>query len=138
MTATPGARGSAVTVVGSSCSIPRPNRACSCYLVRGPAHAIAFDMGTGAFSKLRSHIVPEELDAVVISHMHPDHFLDVIPLRYALRYGPRTTDRRLVLYLPPGGEAMLRRIATAFAREGDDDYLEEVYDVRTYDPAAPL
>jgi ribonuclease BN (tRNA processing enzyme) len=126
---------SSVTVLGSSSSIPRPGRACSCYLVRGPGHAIALDMGTGAFSNLRRHLLADELDAVVISHMHPDHFLDLIPLRYALRYGPRANDRRIALYLPPGGEPMLRKMVAAFAAEPSGDYLSLVYDVRTYDPA---
>lgn len=127
-----------LTVVGSSSSIPRPGRACSCYLLRGPGHAIAFDFGTGALSNLRRHMAAEDLDAVVISHMHADHFLDIVPLRYALRYGPRTNDRRVPLYLPPDGEAMLRRMTDAFASEPGADYLSHVFDVRTYDPEKPL
>jgi ribonuclease BN (tRNA processing enzyme) len=70
--------------------------------------------------------------------MHPDHFLDIVPLRYALRYGPRTNARRVALYLPPGGEDVLRRMTSAFAPESPADYLSEVYDLQTYDPAAVL
>jgi ribonuclease BN (tRNA processing enzyme) len=127
-----------VTILGSSSSIPRPHRACSCYLIHGPGNAIALDLGSGAFSNLRSVVHAEQLDAVVVSHMHPDHFLDLIPLRYALRYGPRSNDRRVPVFLPPGGEAVLRHMVAAFDAESTGDYLSEVYDIRTYDPAARL
>jgi ribonuclease BN (tRNA processing enzyme) len=126
-----------VTVLGSSSSIPRPGRACSAYLVQGTGRSVALDLGSGAFSNLLEWVRAEDVDAVVISHMHPDHFLDIIPMRYALRYGPRTHARRPVLYLPPDGEALLRRLVNAFVVESNGDFLD-VYDVRTYDPARGL
>jgi ribonuclease BN (tRNA processing enzyme) len=95
-------------------------------------------LGSGAFANLVRHRAPETLDALVITHMHADHFLDVIPLRYALKYGERTSTRKLPLYLPPGGESMLRRLCSAFAKEGGTDFLAEVFVVRTFDPAASL
>lgn len=126
-----------LTVLGSSSSIPRPGRACSAYLVRAPGIAVVFDLGSGAFANLRVHMAAEDVDAVVISHMHPDHFLDVVPMRYALRYGARAHDRRPVLYLPPGGEASLRAMAATFAVEVSKDFLD-VYDIRAYDPERAL
>jgi ribonuclease BN (tRNA processing enzyme) len=132
-----GAR-STVTIVGSSSSIPRPDRACSCYLVRRGDLAFTLDMGSGSFANLRGHVAAEDLGAVVISHMHPDHFLDLIPMRYALRYGPRANGRRVPVFLPPGGDTMLRRLVDAFHPEECADYLAEVYEISTYDPAQPL
>jgi ribonuclease BN (tRNA processing enzyme) len=129
----PGARLS-VTVLGSSCSIPRPGRACSSYLIEGQGRSIVVDLGTGALANMHRHRRAEQIDAVFISHMHADHFLDVIPMRYALKYGERSNDRKVPLYLPPDGEAMLRRLVDAFARESRHDFLDEVFDVRTYDP----
>ncbi len=128
----------ALTVLGSSCSIPRAGRACSSYLIEADGTAIVADLGTGAFSNLVRHRAPDALDAVLITHMHADHFLDIVPLRYALKYGDRKNARKLPLYLPPGGEAMLRRLCSAFAKEGGADFLEEVFAVRTFDPAVPL
>lgn len=127
-----------MTVVGSSCSIPRPNRACSSYLFEGAGRAIVADLGTGAFAKLLPVRSAESLDAVVITHMHADHFLDIIAMRYALKYGERTNGRRVALYLPPGGEATLRKLVSAFARESTQDFVAEVFDVFTYDPMRPL
>jgi len=126
-----------VTVVGSSCSIPRPGRACSSYLVESVGAAVVADLGSGAFANLRRHRSFDEIDAIVITHMHADHFLDIVPMRYALKYGDRTNARKPLLYLPPGGLEMLRGLVSAFARESGD-FLGDVFDVRTYDPSAPL
>ncbi|MFN2461402.1 MAG: MBL fold metallo-hydrolase [Candidatus Velthaea sp.] len=127
-----------MTVAGSSSSIPRPDRACSSYLVQDADTAIAFDLGTGAFANVRRYVDYDRLDAVVVSHMHADHFIDIIPLRYALRYGPIRRESKMPLYLPPGGERMLHRLVSAFADEGAGDFLGEVFDVRTYEPSQPL
>ena len=97
-----------------------------------------FDLGSGAFANLRLALDYPRLDAVVISHMHADHFLDLVPLRYGLRYGPQLRDSRLPLWLPPGGAAMLRRLCAAFDAQEGGDFLDRVYDVREYDPAAAL
>ncbi len=95
------------------------------------------DLGTGAFSNLLRFRGPDAIDAIVISHLHADHFIDIIPLRYALRYGERTHAERIALYLPPGGEQVLRAIVTPFNNEGGS-FLDDVYDVLTYDPLATL
>jgi len=127
-----------VAVCGSSCSIPRPGRACSAYLIEVDGASFVVDLGSGAFSNVVKHRAAEELEGVLITHMHADHFLDVIPLRYALKYGSRSNGKRIALYLPPGGEEMLRRLVAAFAPEAGDDFLGDVYDVRTFDPSRAL
>jgi len=127
-----------VTVIGSSCSIPRPGRACSAYLIDGGGSRTIVDFGTGALASLRSHFEPEEIDAIVISHMHADHFLDLIPLRYALKYGNRTNERKIAVYLPPQGERILRQLASAFVREGSADFLDEVFTLHSFDEASQI
>jgi ribonuclease BN (tRNA processing enzyme) len=125
-------------VVGSSPSVQRPGRACSCYLLRTRDAAVLLDLGSGALGNLRLTVDYPELDAVVVSHMHADHFLDVIPLRYGLKYGPSFRGSRMALWLPPGGAKMLRSLCAAFASESPADFLNEVFEVREYDPALPL
>ena len=127
-----------LTVVGSSSSIPRPDRACSSYLIQDDETSFVLDLGTGAFANLRRHVDYNRLDAIVISHMHADHFIDLIPLRYALCYGAYRRKRKLPLYLPPDGDRMLHRLVSAFADEGGGDFITEVFEVREYDPAAKL
>ncbi|MBF8289069.1 MAG: Lactamase protein [Chloroflexi bacterium] len=58
----------------------------ACYLVRSGDQAIALDLGHGAFAGLAGRIAPERLESVLISHLHPDHFVDLVPLRHYLRY----------------------------------------------------
>jgi ribonuclease BN (tRNA processing enzyme) len=125
-------------VIGSSPSVQRPGRACSCYLLRTRDSSVLFDIGSGALGNLHAAIDYPQLDAVVISHMHADHFLDLIPLRYGLKYGPLLRDGRMPVFLPPGGEAMLRKLTSAFPSEGPDDFLDEVMSIKEYDPARPL
>lgn len=125
-------------VIGSSPSVQRPGRACSCYLLRTRDASILLDLGSGALGNLNLAIDYPQLDAVVISHMHADHFLDLIPLRYGLKYGPLLRDGRMPLWLPPGGSAMLRTLCSAFAPEGPNDFLDEVFEVSEYDADSVL
>lgn len=127
-----------VRVIGSSASVPRPGRACSCTMIRTREANVLFDMGTGAFAKLREAIDYPAIDAVIITHMHADHFLDLIPLRYGLKYGPLTRDGRMALWLPPGGEAVLRAVTASFSADSGSDFLDSVFDVREYDPSGEL
>ncbi|HVA34347.1 MAG TPA: MBL fold metallo-hydrolase [Candidatus Baltobacteraceae bacterium] len=125
-------------IVGSSPSVQRPGRVCSSYLLRTREASVLVDLGSGALGNLHLAIDYPQLDAVVITHMHADHFLDLIPLRYALKYGPLLRDLRLPLWLPPGGSKMLRTICNAFAPEGTSDFLDEVFEVREFDPSRQL
>jgi ribonuclease BN (tRNA processing enzyme) len=107
-------------------------------LLEVAATAFVVDMGSGAFANLLRYRTPESLDAVLITHMHADHFLDLIPLRYALKYGERTHAKKLPLYLPPDGETMLRGLCSVFASEVGDDFLGDAFEIHTYDPSVGL
>ncbi|MEW5992532.1 MAG: MBL fold metallo-hydrolase [Chloroflexota bacterium] len=65
----------------------------ACYLVRSGDHALALDLGHGAFAGLAAQIRPEQLETVLISHLHPDHFVDLVPLRHYLRYHVQPASR---------------------------------------------
>ncbi len=69
--------------------------------------------------------------------MHADHFIDLIPLRYALRYGPRRREKKLPVYLPPDGTAMLKQLVSAFADEGGE-FLNDVFAIEEYDPTRAM
>jgi ribonuclease BN (tRNA processing enzyme) len=56
------------------------------YLLRSAGAAIVLDLGQGAFPRLAGQIEPSTLDAVFVSHLHPDHFIDLIALRHYLRW----------------------------------------------------
>lgn len=67
------------------------------YLVRADQTAILLDLGQGSFPRLAGLMDPGTLDAVVVSHLHPDHFIDLVSLRHYLRWGPRHPRRVCVL-----------------------------------------
>jgi ribonuclease BN (tRNA processing enzyme) len=75
-----------VTVLGCSGTYAGPDSACSGYLVRSPGATVVVDLGAGTLANLQRHVGLEEVDALVLSHEHPDHWLDLPLLRNALRY----------------------------------------------------
>jgi ribonuclease BN (tRNA processing enzyme) len=133
-----------LTVLGKSPSWQDVGGACSGYLVEEDGTAVLIDCGNGVFGKLRERIDYVDVDAVVISHLHADHFLDLVPYSYALTYAPRQqpvpverwpgTDNpaRPVLHAPPGARETFRRVVGAW---GNDDLIENAFDLREYDPA---
>lgn len=78
-----------LTVLGCSGSYPGADCPCSGYLVRYGDTAVAIDLGPGCLSNMQRHIGLPDLDAVVLSHAHPDHWIDLTGLHVALhhRYG---------------------------------------------------
>lgn len=75
-----------LTVLGSAGSYPGPGDACSGYLVRSPRSTCVIDLGPGTLANLQRHVELSQIDAIVLTHEHPDHWLDVPILRNALRY----------------------------------------------------
>ncbi len=75
-----------LTVLGSSGTYAGPGNACSGYLVTAGEARILVDCGPGTLARLGEHLDPAALDAVVISHSHPDHWLELPVLRNALKY----------------------------------------------------
>lgn len=56
-----------------------------------------------------------EISAIFVTHMHPDHFLDLVPLSYALAYGKHQRSDVLPVYVPPGGKKIWKDVVAAFA-----------------------
>ena len=118
--------------------MPRPGSACSSYLIRTSATGVLFDLGPGAVGKLQLTIDLARLDAIVVSHMHPDHFFDLVPLRYGLKYGAAAGERQVPLWVPPGGSAVLAELADLVGRGAHPHFFDDAYVVREFDPARPL
>jgi ribonuclease BN (tRNA processing enzyme) len=84
----------------------RPGAVGAAYLVRHGPTALLLDLGQGAFANLAGVVEPSMLTAVVVSHLHPDHFVDLVPLRHYLRY-EFAPPRRVAVIGPVGLEARL-------------------------------
>jgi ribonuclease BN (tRNA processing enzyme) len=94
-------------VVGCSPAWPNPGGAHSGYLVEQAGQRLLIDCGPGVLSRLRMLEPWPQVDAIAISHLHLDHWGDLIPWSYGLLHGPGAGSPRPVLWLPPGATAEL-------------------------------
>jgi ribonuclease BN (tRNA processing enzyme) len=75
-----------LTVLGCSGSYAGPGGACSGYLVQGGGVNLWVDAGPGTLANLQEHIDLDALDGIVITHAHPDHWVDLLPFHNVVRY----------------------------------------------------
>ena len=136
-----------ITVLGKSPSWQDAGGACSGYLLTDDHASLLLDCGNGVFAKLRQRLDYVELDAVLISHLHADHFLDVIPFAYALTYAPRQQPVPVAGHPGTDSPARPRLIAPRGAREcfrtvvgawGNEDLVENAFALEEYDAAATV
>ena len=99
-----------LTVLGRSPARPNPGEACAGYIVEGGRSRVMLDAGPGTVAQLLRRNTPDELDAVVISHMHTDHCLDLITLRYSYPWID-VAKKRLLVIVPPGSMAQISELA---------------------------
>ena len=136
-----------ITVLGKSPAWADAGGACSGYLIQTGEYTVLLDCGGGVIGKLREQVDYTEVDAVVISHVHGDHVLDLIPYAYALLHSPRQQSRpvdswpgtdspaRPQLWLPPGGIARMAQITGAW---DDPDLLANAFELAEYSPQEGL
>lgn len=91
-----------LTVLGSSASYAGAGRACSGYFVEADGTRVLLDCGNGALANAAAVTDVTALDAVFISHTHPDHCVDLYALQAALRYAPEGPAPALPLHMPTG------------------------------------
>jgi ribonuclease BN (tRNA processing enzyme) len=89
-----------LVVLGAHGTWPKPGGATSGYLLRHDGFCLWVDLGTGTMANLQRHVGLFDIGAVVISHSHPDHLVDIYPYFYARHF---SEERPLgtPLYCPP-------------------------------------
>ncbi|WP_084078769.1 MBL fold metallo-hydrolase [Demequina sp. NBRC 110057] len=107
-----------LTIVGCSGSVPGPASASSSYLLEaddaaGRTWRLALDMGAGAMGALQRFCDPRDLDAVLISHLHPDHCADLAHLDTYLKYHPEGPFEPVPVYGPFGTSKRIQQMAGA-------------------------
>ena len=140
-----------LTVLGAGPAAPNVGGACSGYLLQAGDQAnLLIDCGSGVAGRLGAHLAANRVRAIAISHLHPDHYFDLVPLYYILKFGeprpaglepPGSPSRpsgrdgipRVPLHVPPGGGAFLRRFGELIAN--DPGMLDDVFDVSEYTAA---
>jgi len=122
-----------LTIVGSASAAPNPGSASSCYLLETGEGQVLLECGHGAAGKMLLYTQLDQIDAVVISHMHPDHFFDLVPLKYLTQHlgGPPVR-----LFLPPTGPGVLEGLASGLGENGN--FWSKAYDIQVYDPTQSL
>jgi ribonuclease BN (tRNA processing enzyme) len=98
------------TILGRSPAVPNPGEACAGYLIEGGRTRVMVDVGPGTVAQLLRLCNPWELDAVIVSHMHTDHFLDLVTMRYSFPWKDEANPK-LKVYMPPGATAQMETIA---------------------------
>ena len=104
-----------VTVVGCSGSYPGPDSPASCYLVQATdalrTWSIVVDMGNGALGALQRYVDPLRVDAVLLSHLHADHCVDMTSYYVLRKYHPTGTQPKIPVWGPKG---TAKRLAKAY------------------------
>ena len=79
--------------------------------MEGDGSRVLVDIGPGVVAQLVEHHHPDDLDAIVVSHMHADHMLDLVTLRYVYPWRLRPKEQRLRVILPPGSADQMLDLA---------------------------
>lgn len=108
-------------VIGCAGSFAGTESAASSYLIEHTDEddrtwRVLMDLGSGAFGPLQRVIDPAQLDAVVISHLHPDHYLDLTGLEVFWAYNERTDLPVLPIHAPAD---LCTRMRAVMGRTGD-------------------
>lgn len=91
-----------LTVIGPGPAYTRRRgRTSSCYVVEGGGSCIVLDIGHGSFASLGARMEPRTIDGIFVSHLHPDHHIDLVPLRHYLKYAA-ATEGSVPLTAPAG------------------------------------
>jgi ribonuclease BN (tRNA processing enzyme) len=113
-----------VVVLGVSGTYPQPDGACSGFLLRQEKYCVWVDAGSGTFANLQRHASYFDLRAVVLSHLHIDHILDIYSLFYALKYSRDSPGPKgLEVFAPAGAEVHLEQLVSPSTEDGFGGYL---------------
>ncbi len=124
-----------LTILGRSPASPNPGEACAGYLVEGGSSRVLVDIGPGVVAQLVRRHHPDDLTAVVVSHMHADHMLDLVTLRYVYPWRDRPKDQRLRVFLPPGSADQVLDLAKGV---GNPRHFEACFRLAEHDGTSSL
>ncbi|MEU0089970.1 MBL fold metallo-hydrolase [Kribbella sp. NPDC006257] len=98
-----------LTVLGSCGAWPEPGRACAGFLLEYDGFKVVLDLGYAALPQLLKYCPTGEVDAIVVTHQHPDHCVDVSALA-RVRYYLAPDAAPIPLHCPPGVLSVLRAL----------------------------
>ncbi len=128
-----------LTIVGCSGSFPGPQSPASCYLLsatwEGRTWRILLDLGNGSLGALQRYMDLREIDAVLLSHLHPDHCMDLCGLHVAVHWDPSGWGLPRIPVWGPAATA--DRMASAYGLDPEPG-MHEDFDFRSWSERAPI
>ncbi len=124
-----------LTVLGCSNAPPHPAWPASGFLVEWEGTAILLDVGQGVVRRLAGVLDPMQLAGVIVGHMHADHYLDLVGLRYLFPWAGQPPSR-LPVHLPPGGAGRIARLTEAISER--PGFFDDAFAIDEYDAASTL
>jgi ribonuclease BN (tRNA processing enzyme) len=124
---------SRLVVLGSCGAWPEPGRACSGFVLEHGGVRIVLDLGYGTLPRLLTLLgssAADGIDAVIVTHAHPDHMVDVHGLFRARWFGRRGAPA-IPLFAP---ESVLARLVGL--EDDGEDVVRQVFDWRPLPAAA--
>lgn len=126
-----------LTIIGCSGSFPGPQSPASCYLVTaedsGKTWRILLDLGNGSLGAVQRYMDLRDIDAVLLTHLHPDHCMDLCGLHVAVHWDPAGWNQPRIPVWGPADTA--DRMATAYGLDLDpgmhDDFEFHAWSSRT-------
>lgn len=110
-----------LTVLGSSASCAGPGQACAGHYLEAGGARVLFDCGNGVLSNLGRIENPTSLDAVFLTHSHPDHFADIYCLQSMVRYAPQGPVAPIPLYV---AGSLFERMQCLLSERGAREFAE--------------
>ncbi len=102
-------------ILGSSASYALPGEATAGYLIQSKGQSIAIDMGSGSLSNLFRFQDPADLEALILSHLHADHFADIYPFRLYLNF--ERPQKKMTVYAPKEAPEQLSSVLSERGKE---------------------
>ncbi len=118
-----------LVILGAGGTWPTAGGATSGYLLRQDGFNLWVDMGSGTMAQLQQHLALSDVHAVLISHAHPDHFVDIYPFFYARFYG-ELGEHGLPLFAPNG----FFETAAGLVSEESRDHMRTAYTSHGLEP----
>lgn len=115
-----------LTILGGHGTYPVAGGACSGYLLEQDGFKLWMDAGNGTFGKLQEHWAFEDIDAIWISHAHPDHSADLYPFFYRCLI----EGRRMPVFAPSG----VREKLAALIGEDSKGFWYDLFEWQPVDP----
>jgi len=111
--------------LGTGTAVPSLDRSSSACLLRVSGLNVLIDCGGGTVRRLlEAGVTYHDIDLLLLTHLHPDHTADLVPLLFACRYHTDPRVRALTLVGGQGTEKFLGQLDATFGRHLFSSYYD--------------